>query len=220
MIGPHAPCLRGTSIASRLCPAISRPDRSLFLSASLPVPVGNSDSSFLYVRLLSIRRPGLRFPLDSSASTANSTPQSIPVNFPISVSSSPGCRSTKTATTLILNHGSFLKRYTYNEKSQFLDVVQSECARFEASNSTSEFLLFHASKATIENIIDPRNADASLGRFCTSFDTNEQLLPAKMAGTKTHAAAADGISYDPAGLGTNGLDDCSPGLSACTHQRG
>lgn len=86
-----------------------------------------------------------------------------------------------------------IKRYTYHGKPQFLDILQSESARFEASPNTSEFILFHTSKETIETIFDPQNEDTSIAKFCTSFDTNEQLLLATVP-SKPHSAAAHDIN--------------------------
>lgn len=83
----------------------------------------------------------------------------------------------------------FIKRYTYHGKQQFLDILESESARFEASTDASEFLLFHISKETIEDTFDPQNEDTSIAKFCTSFDTNEQLLLATMP-SNPHSIAA------------------------------
>lgn len=96
--------------------------------------------------------------------------------------------------------GSFLKdlppsvkRYTYHGKSQFLNTLHSESTRFEASTNASEFLLFYTSKERIKNILDPQNEDTSVAKFCTSFDTNEQLLLVTMP-SKPHSAAADDMN--------------------------
>lgn len=86
-----------------------------------------------------------------------------------------------------------IKRFTYYGKQQFLDILESEFARFEASIDTSEFLLFYTSKETIEDIFEPQTEDTSIARFCTSFDTDEQLLLVTMA-SKPHVAAADDMN--------------------------
>lgn len=83
-----------------------------------------------------------------------------------------------------------IKRYTYHGDSQFFDVFESEFDRFEALTNASEFLLFHASKDTIEAIFDPQNEDTSIARYCTSFDTKEELILVTMSSTP-HSAAAD-----------------------------
>lgn len=105
-----------------------------------------------------------------------------------------------------------IKRYTYHGESQFLDILQSESARLEASTDTSEYLLFHASKETIEDIFAPQNQDTSpVARLCSSFDTNEQLLLASMR-TLPHGLAAAQINKSilqalmPMGL-YNALED-------------
>lgn len=83
----------------------------------------------------------------------------------------------------------------------------STAARFEPSSDTSVFVLFHISKETIEELFDSENEDTSITRFCTSFDTNEQLLLATMP-SWTHSAVCpkiDIIIHDivkPMGLST------------------
>ena len=96
--------------------------------------------------------------------------------------------------------GSFLKdlspsipRYTYHGESQLLNILDSEFTRHQSSTTASDFLLFHASKEAIESIFDPQNEDNSLARNFNSFDTNEQLLLAKMS-LPPHAAAADAMN--------------------------
>ncbi|KAJ5168124.1 uncharacterized protein N7482_003718 [Penicillium canariense] len=95
------------------------------------------------------------------------------------------------------HQGSFLKdlppsikRCKYHGESQFFDVLNSIPDRFEASMDTSEYVLFHASKETIQTIFDPQNADTSIRRYCRAFDTNEELILAIMA-LVPHAWAAD-----------------------------
>lgn len=83
---------------------------------------------------------------------------------------------------------SCIKRYTYHGESQFFDIFQSEFTRLEASTDTSEFLLFHASKETIETIFNPQTEGTSISKRCTSFDINEELFLAAMS-SKTHGVA-------------------------------
>jgi hypothetical protein len=67
---------------------------------------------------------------------------------------------------------SSIKRYTYRGESDFFDILESYSAHFEASPHASEFLLFHASKETIDTLLD--NEDTSpIAKYLTSFDTNE-----------------------------------------------
>ncbi|KAJ5602783.1 hypothetical protein N7537_005739 [Penicillium hordei] len=88
-----------------------------------------------------------------------------------------------------------IKRYTYHGKSQFFDILGAESAHFESSIDISEFLLFYASKETIENIFDPWNEDEdpSISKLCTSFDTTEQLLLITIP-SFPHSAAADVVN--------------------------
>lgn len=85
-----------------------------------------------------------------------------------------------------------IERYTYHRKSQFFDILQTESAHFESSIDLSEFLLFHASKETIENIFDPRNEDEdpSISKRGTSFDTKEKLLLVTIS-SFPHSVVAD-----------------------------
>lgn len=70
-----------------------------------------------------------------------------------------------------------IKRSTYHGESQFLDILESESAHFEASTDTSEFVLFRASKETIKDIFEHQDEDiSSVPKFCTSFDLNEELF--------------------------------------------
>lgn len=109
--------------------------------------------------------------------------------------------------------GSFLKdlppsipRFTYLGESQFLDILESELTRLESSTTASEFLLFQASKETIETIFNPQNEDTSLARNFNSFDTEEQLLLAKMS-LEPHGIAADIMNTNiRAALISMGLD--------------
>ncbi|CRL26321.1 unnamed protein product [Penicillium camemberti] len=88
-----------------------------------------------------------------------------------------------------------IKRYMYHGKSQFFDILQTESAQFESSIKSSEFILFHASKETIQTIFDPRNEDEtpSISKLCTSFDTKEQLLLVTMP-SDPHSAAANAVN--------------------------
>lgn len=85
-----------------------------------------------------------------------------------------------------------IKGYTYHGESQLLDILESESARLQSSTDTSEFVLFHISKETIEELFDPKNEDTSITRFCTSFNTNEQLLLASMP-SRPHSAVGPKI---------------------------
>lgn len=100
--------------------------------------------------------------------------------------------------TFLKDLAPLIKRYTYQGVSHFLDILRSESARFEASTDKSEFLLFRMNKETIDNIFDPQNpqnADTSpIARFCSSFDTKEQLLLVTMPVSKPHSAAAHEMS--------------------------
>lgn len=83
------------------------------------------------------------------------------------------------------------RRHTYHGEQQFFDILQSEFARFEASSTdTSEFILFHASKETIETLFNPPNEDTPISKLCTSFDTKERLFLITMP-SKPHSAAID-----------------------------
>lgn len=86
-----------------------------------------------------------------------------------------------------------IPRFTYLGESQFLEILESELTRFKSSTTVSEFLLFQASKETIETIFNPQNEDTSLARNFNSFDTNEQLLLAKIS-LEPHGVAADIIN--------------------------
>ncbi|KAJ6123948.1 hypothetical protein N7471_011265 [Penicillium samsonianum] len=46
-----------------------------------------------------------------------------------------------------------IKRYTYHGEEQFFGIFEPKFTHLEASTKTSEFLLFHASKETIETIL-------------------------------------------------------------------
>lgn len=70
-----------------------------------------------------------------------------------------------------------IKRYTYQGEPQFFDILKSESAYFEATPEASEFLLFHASKETIETLFDPQNEDTSpITKYLKSYDKNEELF--------------------------------------------
>lgn len=120
-----------------------------------------------------------------------------------------------------------IKRYTFHGKSQFLDILESESARFEAATSarlesstdTSEFVLFHISKETIEELFDFENEDTSITGFCTSFDTNEQLLLASMPSWPHGAVGPEMDNYDARGFQTDGLIHRTPQLSQCNCRR-
>ncbi|CAG8316889.1 unnamed protein product [Penicillium nalgiovense] len=83
-----------------------------------------------------------------------------------------------------------IKRYTYNGEEQFFDIFQTEFTHFEASTEASEFLLFHASKETIETIFNPENEETSISRLCNSYDLSEQLFLVTMS-SRPHGAAGD-----------------------------
>lgn len=88
-----------------------------------------------------------------------------------------------------------IKRYTYHGKSQFFDILKTESAHFKSSIKSSEFLLFHVSRETIENIFDLRNEDEdpSISKLSTSFDKKEQLLLVTMP-SEPHSVAADVVN--------------------------
>lgn len=102
-----------------------------------------------------------------------------------------------------------IKRYTFQGKEQFYNILQTETARarFETSANTSEFVLFHANKETIETLFDPLNEDTDLTRFCSSFDTNEQLLLARMPWGPHNQAVAEMSRLVRRALRPMGLDD-------------
>lgn len=81
-----------------------------------------------------------------------------------------------------------IKRFTYRSESQFLDILDSESALFEFSNTRSEFLLFHATKETIKAIFNSEPI-ISIARLCSSFDSREMLLLIKMP-SQAHSAAS------------------------------
>ncbi len=81
-----------------------------------------------------------------------------------------------------------IKRYTYHGESQFFDILESESAYLEASASASEFLLFHASKETIETLVDPENELSPTTKYLSSFATDEELFLIRMPSI-THGAA-------------------------------
>ncbi|KAJ5121618.1 uncharacterized protein N7515_009579 [Penicillium bovifimosum] len=87
-----------------------------------------------------------------------------------------------------------LKRYTFQGKEQFHDILETETARFEASADTSEFLLFHANKETIETLFDPLNEDTDITKFCSSFDSNERLFLVSMP-LGPHNTATDEMNF-------------------------
>lgn len=77
-----------------------------------------------------------------------------------------------------------IKRYTYHGEPQFFDILESESARFKDSPHASEFLLFHATKETIETLIDSQDEHYSpITKYLTSFDTNERLFLVRMPST-------------------------------------
>ncbi|EPS34829.1 hypothetical protein PDE_09793 [Penicillium oxalicum 114-2] len=72
-----------------------------------------------------------------------------------------------------------IKRYTYHGESQFFDILKSEFDRSQASSDASEFILFRASKETIQTLF--QNEDSSpVAKYLSSFDTKEQLFLVKM----------------------------------------
>lgn len=87
-----------------------------------------------------------------------------------------------------------IKRYTFQGKNQFYDILRTETALFETSTGSSEFVLFHASKKTIETLLDPLQEDTDLAKFCSSFDTNEQLFLVSMPSGPHNTAIAE-MSY-------------------------
>ncbi|KAJ5951876.1 uncharacterized protein N7479_010289 [Penicillium vulpinum] len=86
-----------------------------------------------------------------------------------------------------------IRRYTYQGEQQFFDILKSESALFEASSTGSEFILFHASKETIETLFNPPNEESPISKLCTSFDTIEQLFLITMP-SNPHSAAVDAFS--------------------------
>lgn len=86
-----------------------------------------------------------------------------------------------------------IKRYTYHGEQQLLDTLHSELYLLEASTDTDDFLLFHASTETIEDIFNPQNLESCIAKSCSSFDTHEQLLLVKM-GSKPHGVAIHAMS--------------------------
>ena len=84
-----------------------------------------------------------------------------------------------------------IKRYTFQGKEQFYNILETETAHFKTSTNTSEFLLFHANKKTIETLFDPLNEDTDLAKFCSSFDTSEQLFLVAMRSAPHNKAAAE-----------------------------
>lgn len=109
-----------------------------------------------------------------------------------------------------------IKRYTYCGKRQFFDILESESARFQASTDSSEFLLFHASNKTIENIFDPENEDTSIAKFVTSFDTNEQLFLVTLPSTPHSAAAYEMDTAIRQALAPMGLSYALQGYAGAT----
>ncbi|KAJ5931700.1 hypothetical protein N7516_006189 [Penicillium verrucosum] len=99
---------------------------------------------------------------------------------------------------------SSIKRYTYRGESDFFDILKTEPARFEASPHASEFLLFHASKETIDTLLENDYA-SPVARYIISFDTNEQLFLVRIPSTP-HGGVAYAVNTmmmrvtDPMGL--------------------
>ncbi|KGO71674.1 hypothetical protein PITC_026870 [Penicillium italicum] len=87
-----------------------------------------------------------------------------------------------------------IRRYTYHGEQQFFDIFKFEFPRFKASpNDTSEFILFHASKETIETLFNPSNEETPIAKLCTSFDTKEELFLITMI-SNAHSAASHAVN--------------------------
>lgn len=99
-----------------------------------------------------------------------------------------------------------IKRYTFRGKEQFYDILERETAAFETSTDTSEFVLFHANKETIETLFHPLNEDPDLAKFCSSFDTNEQLFLVAMKSGPHNKAIAEMNCLIRKALSPMGLD--------------
>jgi hypothetical protein len=72
-----------------------------------------------------------------------------------------------------------IKRYTYQGESQFLNILRTESARVEASPDASEFILFRASKETIETLLQDEDA-SPITDYLSAFDKQEQLFLVKI----------------------------------------
>lgn len=87
-----------------------------------------------------------------------------------------------------------IRRHTYHGEQQFFDILESEFSRFESSPSdTSEFILFHANKETIETLFNPPNEETPIAKLCTAFNTEEHLFLIAMP-SNPHTAASNAVN--------------------------
>ncbi|CAI7608959.1 unnamed protein product [Penicillium pancosmium] len=89
--------------------------------------------------------------------------------------------------SFLMNLPLSIKMYTYYGEPQFFDILDTEYALSDSSGTGSEFLLFHASEKTINTIMNPQSSRC-IAKFCSSFDTQEQLLLVKIP-CSLHTAA-------------------------------
>ncbi|KAJ5386082.1 hypothetical protein N7509_008623 [Penicillium cosmopolitanum] len=92
--------------------------------------------------------------------------------------------------SFLMNLPLSIKMYTYYGEPQFFDILDAEYALLNSSGTGSEFLLFHASEKTINTIMHPQSSRC-IAKFCSSFDTQEQLLLVKIPCSLHTAACAE-----------------------------
>jgi hypothetical protein len=94
------------------------------------------------------------------------------------------------SSSFLINLPLSIKMHTYYGEPQFFDILNSEAAILKASRTESEFLFFKASEKTMNTIMNPY-CPRYIARFCSSFDTQEQLMLVKIPCSSHNAACIE-----------------------------
>ncbi|KGO36318.1 hypothetical protein PEX1_029330 [Penicillium expansum] len=89
-----------------------------------------------------------------------------------------------------------IKRYPYEGAPSFFRILNLELNRSQSSGcDRTEFVLFHASRETIEHLFCPINEENTITSHCSAYDLTEELFLARMASSAEHATASYALDH-------------------------